>query len=578
MIHSHKVLLTSLLSLALFAASAHAQQSNTKTQDPEVAALHEKAFSLLESVAGQISTLQSAENRARLGANVVDSLWDHDEKRARDLLQLVESDIRMELLKYDARNRANSNIMVFLKLRVDTVERIAKHDAQAALAFLKNTKPSPDQPLPKYAEQDMQGLEMRLAQKVARDNPEAAVMLARESLDHGFDYQLVPLLRRLNRKHRESAQDLFKDIVVKLQRVDLLNDWNARYFASSLANSFDPPAANESTFRELISVFVTAALKNGCAQKPTDDDGRTQFCAWLASEVPDMEKFDARASRLRHWSVNSERYERGSGIEGEMYDALEDGTTEDAVAFARKYPELAAQLSWQLIERARMAGNIDEARKVANALITDPEARQSMLARLDKYEKRTEINEAMLAEMEATLEKIPQPSDRATYLLGQAHRIGVSDRSLGLKLLGRAAGIIDTIKPGRDQTRAQLVLAIMYCYEKSGRGMAMMESLVPRLNELVDVAARLDGFDTNYLRDGEWNMSANGPVGELLTILSTYAGAFAWQDFDRAVSLSSGFDRPEIRMMAHVKLAQGILAGPPKRIPDSNPGYSRFHD
>jgi len=574
MIHSHRVLLASLLSLALFASSAQAQQSNTKTQDPEVAALREKAFSVLESVAGQITTLQSAENRARLGANVVDSLWDHDEKRARDLLQLVESDIRMELLKYDSRSPGRFNIMVFLKLRVDTVERIAKHDAQAALSFLKNTKPNPDQPLPKYAEQSTEGLEMRLAQKVARDNPEAALLLARESLDHELSHQLVPLLLRLNKKHRESAQELFKDIVAKLQRVDLLSNWEARYFAASLANSFAPPAANESSFRDLISVFVTAALKNGCSQKPTDEDGRTQFCAWLASEVPDMEKFDARAAQLRHWKANSEvEYERSGAYDDELYDVLEEGTAENAIAFATKHPHVAAQLSWQLIERARMAGNIDEARKIVNALITDPEARQTMLARLDKYEKRTEINEAMLAEMEATLEKIAQPSDRATYLLGQAHRIGVSDRSLALKLLGRASGIIDTITPGKNQTRAQLLLAIMYCYEKSGRGMAMMESLVPRLNELVDVAARLDGFDTNYLRDGEWNMSANGPVGELLTILSNFAAPFAWQDFDRAVSLASGFDRPEIRMMAHVKLAQGILAGPPKRLPGVNSGY-----
>lgn len=574
MIHSHRVLLASLLCLALFASSAPAQQGNTKKEDPEVAAVREKAFGLLESVAGQLSSLQSPENRARLGANVVDSLWDHNENRARELLQLVESDIRSELLKYDARKKGGSNVAVFIKLRVDTVERIAKHDAQAAIAFLKNTKPSPDQALPKYANQSMEDLEMRLAQKVVRDNPEAALILGRESLDNGFSYQLVPLLRRLNRKNRQFGNDLFKDIVVKLQRVDLLNDWNARYFASSLVNSFSPPAANESTFRELISVFVTAALKNGCSQKSTDDDGRTQFCAWLASEVPDMEKFDARAAQLRHWSVNAEaEYERGGPIEQEMYEALEDGTTDDAIAYATKHPEVAAQLAWQLIERARMTGNIDEARKIANALITDPQARQTTLARLDKHEKRTQINEAMLAEMEAALEEIEQPSERATLLLVVAHQIGVNDRSLALKYLGRAAGIIETIKPGKDQTNAQLLLAIMYCYEKSGRGIEMMESLVPRLNELVDVAARLDGFETNYLRDGEWNMSANGAVGELLTTLSTYAGAFAWQDFDRAVSLSSGFDRPEIRMMAHVKLAQGILAGPPKRLPVANPGH-----
>jgi hypothetical protein len=127
--------------------------------------------------------------------------------------------------------------------------------------------------------------------------------------------------------------------------------------------------------------------------------------------------------------------------------------------------------------------------------------------------------------------------------------------------------MIDSFKPDKDQTGARMSLAVMYCYEKSERCLGMMESLVPRLNELVDVAARLDGFETNYLRDGEWNMSASGGVGEILTRLSQMAGPFAWFDFDRAVSLVNRFDRAEIRMMAHVKLAQGILAGPLRRFP-----------
>jgi hypothetical protein len=105
----------------------------------------------------------------------------------------------------------------------------------------------------------------------------------------------------------------------------------------------------------------------------------------------------------------------------------------------------------------------------------------------------------------------------------------------------------------------------LYCTEKSDRGLAMMEPLVPKLNELIDGAAKLDGFDTHYLRDGEWNMSADGPVGEMLTYMSKHAAYYAWTDFDRAVSLAAQFERTEIRMMAQTKLAQSILAGPPKR-------------
>ena len=89
--------------------------------------------------------------------------------------------------------------------------------------------------------------------------------------------------------------------------------------------------------------------------------------------------------------------------------------------------------------------------------------------------------------------------------------------------------------------------------------------MMPKLNELVGAAAKLDGYDSHNLRDGEWNMSSQGSVGALLTRMSQNAAAFAWCDFDRAVSLAAQFERPEIRMMAQLKLGQAILAGPPKR-------------
>ena len=105
----------------------------------------------------------------------------------------------------------------------------------------------------------------------------------------------------------------------------------------------------------------------------------------------------------------------------------------------------------------------------------------------------------------------------------------------------------------------------MYSIEKDERGFTIMESLVPKLNSLIDAAVKLDGYDTSYIRDGEWNMSAGGSLGELLTQLSDAAQFFAWNDFERAMNLAAQFERSEIRMMAQLKLAQGILAGPHKR-------------
>src|SRR2546422_2655988 len=76
---------------------AQAQQNNSTREDARATDLREKAFDLLESLADQIGSLQSGENRARLGSNIAESLWVHDEKRARTLLISVENDIKAGL-------------------------------------------------------------------------------------------------------------------------------------------------------------------------------------------------------------------------------------------------------------------------------------------------------------------------------------------------------------------------------------------------------------------------------------------------------------------------------------------------
>ena len=167
-------ILASILTIFLSATFTHAQQ------DDNTAALREKAFTLLESVAGQLNTLQSGENRARLGANIVDSLWKHDEKRARALLLLVQEDINAGL---DVKKKLNQTdehtFMVFSKLRVDTAERIAKYDGEAALAFFHATAPRSDKPLPEFLLYNERELELRLGRQVATTNPEAAMKVAR---------------------------------------------------------------------------------------------------------------------------------------------------------------------------------------------------------------------------------------------------------------------------------------------------------------------------------------------------------------------------------------------------------------
>jgi len=194
------------------------------------------------------------------------------------------------------------------------------------------------------------------------------------------------------------------------------------------------------------------------------------------------------------------------------------------------------------------------------------ERKEGALSQINHRQRWVTADEKQLAELQTILANIPNPADRVRALVASAMRFGSTDRNISLKLLKQASDITDSMRPGRPQTEAQLSLAMLYCLEKNDRGFAIMESLMPKLNELVDAAMKLDDYETGYVRDGEWNMSANGTTGVLLTQLAENAGYFAWCDFDRAMNLAAQFDRTEIRLMAQVKLAQAILDGPPKRL------------
>jgi hypothetical protein len=552
-----------LLALLLLTGRAHAQEPQARrTADPE---LQKKAIDLLRTVADQIGTLQSAENRARIGSNIVASLWQHDEQRARTLLGAVQSDINLGLQKVDEDERTtNQRRMVFLKLRLDTIKRIAKLDAEAALGFLKATEPDMD--LTKWPDiaQMARSLEVQLANEIVAGNPELALKLGRNSLAHGFANDLFQLLRRLMRKDKEKAHILYKEIVAKLVKTGLEQYSSATYFAQTLAVSYKPPKVDEQTYRELINLFIDTAAQYGCG-KLTAEEGESYFCQELARFLPKTERVDK--SREVESTLPSEESDVQDGRE--LFEEIEDlsryGTVDEMLTLASKqHPELREHVYLRAVQMAAVSGDIERAREIATKHITDPDSRQEILTQLDDHRAWQSMTAEKQAKAQEILSTIPNVLGKVTFLLTLAHTWG-HDRKTVVKLLTQVTEMLDTMKPGRERMQAEILLAMMYCLDKDDRGLDKMQELMPKLNDLVAASIKLDGYDSDTVTDGEWNMSSNGSIGNLLTMLSQGADSFAWCDFDRAVNLARQFERGEIRLMAELKLAQAILAGPPKR-------------
>jgi hypothetical protein len=544
------------------------QQTKTTVSEKD-AALREKAFELLASLADQISTLQSAENRARMGSNIAGSLWKHDEKRARALFGMVEDDIKLGLQVQKGAPNADHTFQVFYKLRDNTAERMAQHDPELALAFLKETFPFVSEYarlpsgglLPSVAQQE-QEVELRLARRIGGANPDVAIKLARQSLANGFSNDLLTVLRRAS-KDKAQVSGLYKEIVAKLRDADF-EDWQTREFAQRLATSYTPPVADESTFRGLIQIFVTKAIASGCTNPvPQEYDQHTAFCLEIGTLYSWMEKFyPFEARRLKHWAT--ERDEPSLDVRNgytELDELAREGTIEEVLALASKYPEIEGSIRLRAMWMAESAGDLEQAQKIAANYNGDPDVRQALNDRVNYHKEAIAGAEAQFAAAQKNLSQLPVQM-QITGLFTLAHNAAMSDKKLTVKMLSQVSGLIDTLNPGREQTEYQIQLAVLYSLAESDRGFAIIEGLLPKLNELIAAGAKLDGYEASYLRDGEWNMSAETAVGNILTLMANNAAYFARYDFDRAVTLAGQFERSEIRMMAQLKLAQGILHGP----------------
>lgn len=437
------------LFLAVFLCfqTTHAQQTNPPDNDQKAAdaALREKAFKLLDSLADQLGSLQSAENRARIGSNIAESIWSHDEERARNLFRLAGEDIKLGLQQSkDAQN--SQAFAVYQKLREDNVERIAKHDPELALAVLKETFPAvveaarePGEEVPDQIARREHELELRLAQQIGVRNVDVAVKLARQSLENGFSDDLLLLLIRVNAKNREQAQSLYKDIVRKLREVDFKDsrqknqyDYPELSLAAKLVDNFTPPAADEATYRELINVLVTKAIAEGCdrpVQKHDDYESSGNLCGYFGRFVPLMEKYyPAQARRLRQWAPEDGEYRPDTLRQSyeELNYLWENGTIDEMLALRSKYPALSDEITLRAVNRAEYEGDLERAQKIVSSYHSgDPDFERRLNERLEFYnmsEAKLEQEWAKATKFYATL----PPAQRAESFLGAA--AGISEQ------------------------------------------------------------------------------------------------------------------------------------------------------
>jgi len=545
-----------LLALPSLAAAQEAAARNTEDAN----AAEKQGLELLDTIAEGIPSLRSSGNRVYLMSAVADLLWNKDEKRARGLFEMVKQEIAAALATIDPGDQQSSATLEMLQQRRrECLDRMARRDPEMALAFLRATRP-PLRSTDNNQQANETNLELHLASLVAVQDPEQALRLGRAALRRGVSYPLIPLLSQMAGKNKEMAQMLHREIVERLRNEDLTKNSEAANAAWNLLFAFPPPQATEDTYRELVEILASLVLS--AASNPAMRNAQNYYNQF-PSLMPQVEKYaPARVPMLRQLAQSINRNaDPNSRMYQELNQIAQRGTVEDILALAGKYgPEFQTQIYQQAAWKAVSGGDVNRARQIVSEFITEPAQRQQMLQQFDNQLLWNSVNQGKIAEVRQLLVKMRSMEQRVQILVNLAGNVAnKGDQKQALGLLAEARAILDPSPVNLARFTAQLQLAQGYSSLDAQQSVALIQPIIIQINQLVAAAVVLDGFENRYLQDGEWMKPAFTGLGNLVNNIEQNLGMLALKDVDGARALSDQLERPEIRLMAQLEIAQAVL-------------------
>ena len=217
--------------------------------------------------------------------------------------------------------------------------------------------------------------------------------------------------------------------------------------------------------------------------------------------------------------------------------------------------------------RAQSADEFEHARQLASR-ITDPSERSEALANINR---RYLLGAARAGRVEETINSLAllrTPEERASMLVELAmvmSRGNEKERARGL--LNQARTLLGNRPRNLAQINAQLRVARVFATLDPDQAFEMIALVVYQLDELAAATAVVDGFITEepYTRDDELMLEA---VRRFLDAFSDGSeednglASLACVEFDRMKNATDKFQHAELRVLAHLSLAESVLNQP----------------
>jgi hypothetical protein len=499
-----------------------------------------------------------------------------------------------------------------LQLRQQVLQKLARRDPQLALDLLRASIAArpPIDPSEPTADADSQQpslnedlrLEQSLAQQIAAKDPQLALRVATESLTKGVSTSLIATLQQLRRKDAEAASKLAASIVDKLRTTNFTTAPEAVFVAIQLLGAslqperFSPrfarnqttqkpaeeaskktqPLLSDESLRALTDTLAAAVLDNSLMR-----GGILYQRSLLLSAIEKYAPQRAPAVRKRMAQFDQMIDPREKAF-SQVEEQAERGTVDSMLQAAAQVPAEARDMLYAGAAMKALEGNdATRARQIVQDKVRDSRERDQLLTVIDQQTLAHLIASDKLEEARQMIRSTPNRSkkEQAAMLATLAQAVAKKDRKLAAQLLDEARQLVPGEIKNQEQLDAQLAIAAAYAFVEPARSFEIIEPLIDQANELIQAAALLDKFgSTNgapkLFQSGEIMLqrAGGGSTGAISQRYGRALAQLASTDFDRLKGVADRFQRPEIRLLARLLAAQGVLGKmPSERVGESTP-------
>lgn len=551
----NRKLLSSVFLLLLSAHIICSQTVASANKDGISPEMKKDAIAFLRETSTDVNSLRTLENRISFSAELAGLMWFEDEKEARTMFQTAMSDFRQLFAQYDAQLNASETasgeeqiyspvaseagqlrrkFMKAVAVRQQIATAIAEHDPQLALDFFNETGLLITNPTyKKQIEGQDSYFENRLLLQIAEKDVDTALKYAHKSLEKGFNYETLSLLRKIYEKDADKGISFGEDILARIKSdksspenfyiYNSLLDLGAESFNTAKGQPGKKPMFSEQSMREVADLFARQILAR------SDDEG-----SGFASFLPQIEKYaPSRAAQIRQ-KFDIKKPRGGGSVESINAPSPPPPPAPDG-----------------------------------NTGTEPPENAMDQLAKLNTQLPKEE-REKIVASARKTIGGIKDPNQKIMALTALALQISrLGDKELAVEIMDEGRNLVNLQPKNYLDFMKIWMLAGGYAPIDAGKSFTILEDAVFRLNETISAFIKVGEFmDVNgdIIDDGEIQVGSFG--GEISRELLRNLGAtdttirsLAVADFTRTRALANKFDRPEARILAKMLILRGVLGG-----------------